>query len=67
MTEQHVDDMTVWEHIGELRKRIFYILIVLVLGMILGFIVTDPIYNYLISIAPVKEMSFHAFSMCHWT
>ncbi|OPA74078.1 twin arginine-targeting protein translocase TatC [Paenibacillus selenitireducens] len=63
MTGQQVDDMTVWEHIGELRKRIFYILIVLVLGMILGFIVTDPIYNYLITIAPVKDMSFHAFSM----
>ncbi|WP_152395093.1 twin-arginine translocase subunit TatC [Paenibacillus guangzhouensis] len=65
MTEQHFDaeDMTVWEHIGELRRRIFYILIVLVLGMILGFVVTDPIYNYLIAIAPVKDMSFHAFSM----
>lgn len=60
--EQHVDDMTVWEHIGELRKRIVYILIVLLLGMIIGFIVTDPIYNYLIHVAPVKNMSFHAFS-----
>lgn len=55
------EDMSVWEHLGELRKRIIYILIVLVLGMIGGLFATDPIYNYLISVAP-EGIKLHAFS-----
>ncbi|WP_274655012.1 twin-arginine translocase subunit TatC [Paenibacillus humicola] len=55
--------MTLFEHLGELRRRIVYILIVLVLAMIVGLLLTFPLYNYLMDQEPVKGMSLHAFSL----
>ncbi|MBB3112088.1 sec-independent protein translocase protein TatC [Paenibacillus phyllosphaerae] len=55
--------MTLFEHIGELRKRIIYILIVLVLGLILGLFLADPAYSYLMSQEPVNGMKLHALSL----
>ncbi|WP_219839046.1 twin-arginine translocase subunit TatC [Paenibacillus sp. R14(2021)] len=55
--------MTVFDHIGELRKRIIIILVVLVIGMIIGLWFADPVYNYLITQEPVKGMKLNAFSL----
>ncbi len=56
-------DMSLFEHIGELRKRIIYILIVLVAGLILGLIAVQPSYNYLMSLEPANGIALHAFSL----
>jgi sec-independent protein translocase protein TatC len=55
--------MTLFEHIGEFRRRLIYILIVLVIGMIIGLLLADPAYNYLMNQEPVKGMPLHAFSL----
>ena len=56
-------DMTLVDHLGELRKRIIYVLVVLVLAMVGGFFGADPIYKYLRSVEPAEGMSMHAFSL----
>jgi sec-independent protein translocase protein TatC len=55
--------MPLLEHIGELRKRVIAILIVLVIGLIIGLMLADPAYNFLMNQEPVKGMKFHAFSL----
>jgi len=55
--------MTLFEHIGELRRRLIYVILVLVLGMIIGLVVADPAYEYLMSQEPVNGMALHAFSL----
>ncbi|QYR24306.1 twin-arginine translocase subunit TatC [Paenibacillus sp. sptzw28] len=55
--------MTLFEHIGELRRRLIYTILVLVLGMIIGLLLADPAYNYLMSQEPVNGMELNAFSL----
>ncbi|SFJ43680.1 sec-independent protein translocase protein TatC [Paenibacillus sp. UNC496MF] len=55
--------MTLFDHIGELRRRIIFVLVFLVAGMILGLFLADPVYNYLVSQDPVKGMKLNAFSL----
>lgn len=55
--------MNVFDHIGELRKRIIIILLVLVVGMIIGLFLAYPVYNYMINQEPVKGMTLNVFSM----
>jgi sec-independent protein translocase protein TatC len=57
------DAMSLVEHLGELRKRIFWIVAVLVLGMIGGFFVAKPILIYLIDVSPLKNTALHAFGI----
>lgn len=40
-------NMTLWDHFGELRKRIMYITILFVISMVLGFISAEYVINYL--------------------
>lgn len=40
-------NMTLWDHFGELRKRILYTLILFIISMILGFISAEYVINYL--------------------
>lgn len=42
------EEMSVVEHLTELRRRIIYVLIVFVVGLIGGLFVAKPIYLYLI-------------------
>lgn len=56
------DAMSLVEHLGELRKRIFWIVVVLVLGMIGGFFVAKPILVYLQEASPLVNATWHAFS-----
>ncbi|MFF2483333.1 twin-arginine translocase subunit TatC [Paenibacillus sp. NPDC058071] len=55
--------MPILEHLGELRKRIIYILIVIVIGLVLGLIAAGPAYDYLMAQEPAKTMPLHAFSL----
>jgi sec-independent protein translocase protein TatC len=56
------DAMSLVEHLGELRKRIFWIVAVLVLGMIGGFFVAKPILVYLQEASPLVDATWNAFS-----
>jgi len=57
------DQMSLVEHLTELRKRLLWVLVVLVLAMIGGFFAADYLLEYLKSIKPASDMSWHAFSL----
>ncbi|MFM1655711.1 twin-arginine translocase subunit TatC [Brevibacillus sp. B_LB10_24] len=46
MGKNHVADMTVVDHLTELRKRIIWVLIVLVVSLILGLACAGPVMEY---------------------
>lgn len=54
--------MSLWDHIGELRKRIIYSLIVFGVGLVGGFFAAEPLYDYLVAAAPTDKLELHAFS-----
>ncbi|WP_239618788.1 twin-arginine translocase subunit TatC [Cohnella mopanensis] len=54
--------MPLTEHLGELRKRIIYSLIVFVLGLVVGLFFSQPVFDYLVEAAPVDNLDLHAFS-----
>jgi sec-independent protein translocase protein TatC len=47
-------NMNFWDHVGELRKRVMYMLIVFVISMVLGFISAEYVINFL-KVQPVAE------------
>lgn len=55
--------MPLLEHLGELRKRLIYIMIVLAVGLVLGLTVAKPAYNYLMSQEPANTLTLHTFSL----
>jgi sec-independent protein translocase protein TatC len=60
---RHEEDwMPVWEHLGELRKRVIYCLIVFVLGLVGGLFGAKPVFDYLVTAAPVDNLDLHVFS-----
>lgn len=56
------EEMSLVEHLGELRKRIMWILLVLVIGMVAGLIAAKPIIRYLKNIPPADTISWNVFS-----
>jgi sec-independent protein translocase protein TatC len=54
--------MSLWDHIGELRKRIIYSLIVFGIGLVGGLFAAEPLYDYLVAAAPTEKLELHAFS-----
>lgn len=56
------EEMSVVDHLTELRKRIIYVLVVFVLGLIGGLFCAKPIYDYLISTDLAQGFVLHAFS-----
>lgn len=54
--------MPLMEHIGELRKRIIYVLIVFVLGVAGGLFGAGPLFDYLIEKTPAGRIELSAFS-----
>jgi sec-independent protein translocase protein TatC len=56
------DAMSLVEHLGELRKRVFWIVLVLILGLIGGFFVAKPILVYLQEASPLVNATWNAFS-----
>jgi len=49
-------------HLGELRKRIFLILVVLAVTMVGGLLSASGILNYLRTLEPANTMSWNVFS-----
>lgn len=56
------EEMSLVEHLGELRKRIMWVLAVLVVGMVGGLISAKPIILYLKNIPPANSISWNVFS-----
>ncbi|MBD0379674.1 twin-arginine translocase subunit TatC [Paenibacillus sedimenti] len=56
------EEMSLVEHLGELRKRIMWILIALIIGMAGGLICAKPIIRYLKNIPPADDIGWNVFS-----
>ncbi|MCS7464264.1 twin-arginine translocase subunit TatC [Paenibacillus doosanensis] len=56
------EGMSLVEHLGELRKRIIWVLVVLILGMVIGIIVAQPLITYLKSVPPANGITWNVFS-----
>lgn len=54
--------MSVWDHIGELRKRIIVTLIVFAIGLVGGLFGAQPVFDYLLAAAPTDQLELNAFS-----
>lgn len=54
--------MGLLDHIGELRKRLIYVIIVLVLGLVGGLFAAGPLYDYLVNRTPAGRIELSAFS-----
>ncbi|CAH1203700.1 twin-arginine translocase subunit TatC [Paenibacillus sp. JJ-223] len=61
MTRQK-QEMTMGEHLGELRRRLIYVLGIFTLGLVAGFFVADPAYRYLTKAESAQGFVLHAFS-----
>lgn len=55
--------MSMMEHIGELRKRLMAIMIVLVIGLVIGLFLAEPAYDYLMNTEPANGLQLHALSL----
>ncbi|MFC5407199.1 twin-arginine translocase subunit TatC [Cohnella soli] len=53
--------MSIWDHVGELRRRIIYTLIVFAAGMVGGLFGAQPLFDYLVKAAPAENLSLNAF------
>ncbi len=56
------EEMSLVDHLGELRKRIIWVLVVLVVGMVAGLILARPIIRYLKTMSPANEIGWNVFS-----
>jgi sec-independent protein translocase protein TatC len=54
--------MSIWDHIGELRKRIMYSLIVFAVGLVGGLFGAQPLFDYLVAAAPTDDLTLNVFS-----
>ncbi|MNB92632.1 Sec-independent protein translocase protein TatCy [compost metagenome] len=56
------EEMSLVDHLSELRRRIIYVLIVFTAGLIGGLFVAGPIYEFLIAADQAQSFVLHAFS-----
>ncbi|WP_411345536.1 twin-arginine translocase subunit TatC [Paenibacillus sp. WLX1005] len=56
------NEMSLIDHLTELRRRLIIVIAVLFLGMILGLFVAQPVYQYLVSAETARNLVFHVFS-----
>ncbi|CAM3623410.1 twin-arginine translocase subunit TatC [Marinicrinis lubricantis] len=59
---EHPQGMSFVEHLTELRKRIVRIVIVLVITMVAGLLLANPIITYLKSVEPASKIEWNVFS-----
>lgn len=50
------------EHLGELRRRVMWVALILVIGMVGGIAVAKPAILFMQNVPPANGMSWHAFS-----
>jgi sec-independent protein translocase protein TatC len=53
---------TIVEHLGELRKRIMIVLVMLIIGLIGGMLAANVIISYLKQVEPASSIDWNAFS-----
>ncbi|WP_151733108.1 twin-arginine translocase subunit TatC [Paenibacillus tengchongensis] len=56
------EEMTVVQHLAELRRRIIYVLIVFAAGLAAGLSIAEPVYGYLTAAEQAQRFVLHAFS-----
>ncbi|WP_174735134.1 twin-arginine translocase subunit TatC [Mesobacillus harenae] len=56
-------DMTIYEHIGELRKRLVKIVVFFFLAVIVSFLFAEPLIVYLQRADEAKELTMNAFRL----
>lgn len=54
-------DMTVYEHIGELQKRLMFVVVFFLLAVVASFFLAEPLIKYLQHADEAKEMTMNAF------
>lgn len=54
-------DMTVFEHIGELQKRLMFVVVFFLLAVVASFFLAEPLIKYLQHADEAKEMTMNAF------
>ncbi len=54
-------DMTLYEHIGELRKRLMFVVVFFLLAFIASFFLAEPLIRYLQHADEAKELTMNAF------
>lgn len=62
MSQEQDSTMELIDHIAELRRRVLAVLAVLMITMIGGFFVADPLLEYLKHAQPASEVTWNAFS-----
>lgn len=55
-------EMTIVEHLTELRRRIIYVLIVFAAALVLGLFCAKPVYEYLVHAETAQGFVLHAFA-----
>ncbi|WP_127531104.1 twin-arginine translocase subunit TatC [Paenibacillus kobensis] len=55
--------MPLLEHLGELRRRIFWTLLILLVGIGIGLYFAKPLYNFVIEDGPMSGVELHTFSL----
>ncbi|BBH23623.1 Sec-independent protein translocase protein TatCy [Paenibacillus baekrokdamisoli] len=56
------NQMSLVDHLGEIRKRLIWILLAMAVAMIAGFIVAKPILRYFKSVEPASGIEWNAFT-----
>ncbi|MFP3422062.1 twin-arginine translocase subunit TatC, partial [Bacillus sp. SIMBA_161] len=57
------NEMTVVEHIGELRKRLTLIVVFFLLALIAGFFLAEPLIRYLQFSEEARNLTLNAFKI----
>jgi sec-independent protein translocase protein TatC len=61
MNAMSQNDMTLYEHIGELRKRLMFVVVFFLLAFIASFFLAEPLIRYLQHADEAKELTMNAF------
>ncbi|WP_376774527.1 twin-arginine translocase subunit TatC [Paenibacillus eucommiae] len=56
------EEMSLVDHLGELRKRIMWVLLMLVIGMVIGLVFARSLIRFLKSVPPANGIEWNVFS-----
>lgn len=59
---QHQEEMSIVEHLTELRRRLIHVLIVFLIGLVGGLFCAQPVYRYLVHAETAQGYELHAFA-----